>query len=414
MPSWQNWSGSVEAEPARIETPKDEAAIAQAVVRAGAAGESVRVVGTGHSGTPLCATEGLLLSLDEVQGVEAHDEGARRATVLAGTKLHALGPLLFERGLAMRNLGDIDRQSIAGAVGTGTHGTGPTLGNISSSVRAVRLVDAEGEIRRFDDPEELRALRVSIGSLGVFTAVELDLLTPYRLHERLRRMPVEECLAGLDEEIRDNRHFEFFWMPHNDKAEMKTLNPTEDPVSDLPEKPYERIGWSADILPSERDVKFFEMEYAIPAEHGPECFRRVRERMQERHAEVVWPVEYRTLAVDDAWLSNANGRATVTVSVHQDGQLPYRDFFADVEPIFWDYGGRPHWGKDPRADCAPAGRPLPGLGQLPGLSRAAGPQGALPEPAPPSPVRHLRMQHRIAAQSCRAGTNTKEGGPTPT
>lgn len=345
MPAWQNWSGSVEASPERIECPADEAAVAALVREAAEAGVELRVVGTGHSGTPLCATDGILVSLDALSGVEARDPAGGIVTVAAGTKLHALGGPLRDLGLAMKNLGDIDRQAVAGAVGTGTHGTGPTLGNISSAVQAVRLVDGEGSLRSFDDPESLAALRVSLGALGVFVALDLACVPAYRLHERVRRMPVEACLDRLDDEIRGNRHFEFFWLPHNDKAEVKTLNETDDPVSELPDRDYERIGWSADILPSERDLKFFEMEYAVPAEHGPECFRRVRDRVRERHPDVVWPVEYRTVARDDSWLSNAYGRETVTLSVHQDGQAPYRDFFADVEPIFWDYGGRPHWGK---------------------------------------------------------------------
>ena len=210
---------------------------------------------------------------------------------------------------------------------------------------AVRLVDAEGVVRRFDDPDLLRALRVSVGALGVFTALDLGLVPAYRLHERIRRMPIDDCLAQLDDEIRDNRHFEFFWLPYKDAAEMKTLNPTDAEVSDLPDRAHERIGWSPHIISSERNDRFFEMEYAVPAEHGPDCFRAVRERMQQRHPDVVWPVEYRTVAPDDAWLSPANGRETVTVSVHQDGSLPYREFFEDVEPIFWEVGGRPHWGK---------------------------------------------------------------------
>ena len=345
MLSFQNWSGSVVCEPTRVESPSDEPALAALV--AAAPGE-VRVVGAGHSGTPLCATDGLLLQLDALSGLEAVDREGLQATVRAGTRLCDLGGLLFEHGLAMQNLGDIDRQALAGAVGTGTHGTGRTLGNISTTVEQVRLIDADGEIRSYSsaaDADLLRALRVSLGSLGVFTALRLRLVPAYRLHERIRRMPVEACLDRLEAEIEGSRHFEFFWLPHKDVAEMKTLSLTDEEPSDLPDLRYERIGWSARILPSERDVKFFEMEYAVPAEHGPACFREVRARMQERHGDVLWPVEYRSVAPDDAMLSNAHGRDTVTISVHQDGSLPYREFFESVEPIFWGCGGRPHWGK---------------------------------------------------------------------
>ena len=345
---WTNWSGSVSCDPSQILRPGDEAAVARAVAEAAAAGTRVRVVGTGHSGTPLVATEGLLLCLDDVAGIESHDREGLTAVVRAGTKLCDLGGPLLELGTGLENLGDIDKQALAGAVGTGTHGTGRQLGSISSQVEAVRLVTAEGEIREFsnaDDREMMRALRVAIGSLGVFTALTLRLVPAYRLHERVRRRPVDACLEHLEDEIQARRHFEFFWMPHNDMAEMKSLELTSDEPSELPDRPYERIGWSSDIIASTRDVKFFEMEYAVPAEHGPACFREVRARMRERHSEVLWPVEYRTVAPDDAFLSNAHGRPTVTLSVHQDGTLPYREFFQDIEPIFWNYAGRPHWGK---------------------------------------------------------------------
>lgn len=347
-PGWTNWSGSVSCEPARIERPSDEAAVAARVAEAAAAGAPVRVVGTGHSHSPLVSTDGMLLSLDDLAGIESHDRERLTAVVRAGTKLCDLGDPLLALGMGMENLGDIDKQALAGAVGTGTHGTGRRLRNLSSQVEAVRLVTADGAIRELsaeDDPDALRALRVALGSLGVFTALRLRLLPAYRLHERIRCQPIDVCLEQLEDEIRGHRHFEFFWMPHKDVAEMKTLHPTSAEPSDLPGRPYERIGWSPHVITSIRDVKHFEMEYAVPAEHGPACFREVRARMQERHPEVVWPVEYRTVAQDDAFLSPASGRETVTVSVHQDGALPYRDFFEDVEPIFWSCGGRPHWGK---------------------------------------------------------------------
>jgi len=345
MSSWRNWSGSVECEPARIARPADAAEVAALIREAGAADREVRVVGTGHSGTPLCATDGLLLSLDALAGVESHDAEALSATIAAGTKLCDLGDPLLERGLSMVNLGDIDKQALAGAVGTGTHGTGRQLGNVSSSVIGATVIDAEGELRSVEDRDSLRALRVSMGALGVVTSLRLRVLPAYRLHEQIRRLPVEDCLARLDEQIAQNRHFEFFWLPFKDAAEMKTLNPTDEPASDLPDRPYERIGWSPHIIASERNDKFFEMEYALPAEAGPDCFRSVRARMQQKHPDVLWPVEYRTVASDDAWLSNANGRETVTLSIHQDGSLPYREFFEDVEPILQEAGGRPHWGK---------------------------------------------------------------------
>ena len=158
-------------------------------------------------------------------------------------------------------------------------------------------------------------------------------------------MPLEACLASLAERSAASRHYEFFWYPARDLAETKTLEPTELPAEAVAGRKYERIGWSHEILPSVRELRFVEMEYALPAEAGPAAFRAVRERMQSRHAAIAWPVEYRHVRQDDAWLSTAHGRETVTLSVHQGAELPWEEFFADVEPVLRAHGGRPHWGK---------------------------------------------------------------------
>ena len=363
---WSNWSGSVHCEPRRVGAPADEAELCALVRDAGREGLSVRVAGTGHSFTPLVATDGLLLSLDNWTGVESCDVPAGRVTVRAGTKLHDLGEELFALGLAMENLGDVDVQSIAGAISTGTHGTGPTLANLSAHVVALRLVTAAGEVLNVSaerDPDLLRAARVSLGMLGILSAVTLRVQPAYCLEERVWREPNALCLERLAERIGSNTRFEFFWFPASDEAECKTLNPTDlspdedsaelvvgTPAATSPGAPREpverqRVGWSARVIPSVRARLFNEMEYAVPAEAGPECFRQVRTRMLERHPDVLWPVEYRTLAADDAWLSPAYGRETVTISIHQDARLPFRDFFADIEAIFADHLGRPHWGK---------------------------------------------------------------------
>lgn len=365
MPQWTNWSGSVSAAPAALERPASETEICALVRRAGAEGRSVRVCGTGHSFMPLVATDGVIVSLDGWKGVAAQDPLAGTVTLRGGTKLHDAGALLFDRGLAMPNLGDVDVQSIAGAVSTGTHGTGRTMGNISTQVMGVRLVTAAGDVVTWTEegePDLLRAARVSLGMLGVLSAVTLRPVPAYRLHERVWQEPVAETLERLEERIAANVRYEFFWFPQSDTTECKTLNPTDRPADadedelaiGTPAGPVEavrspatreRTGWSARIIPSIRERRFNELEYAVPAEHGPACFRAVRERMQRDHTDVRWPVEYRTLAADDSWLSPAHGRDTVTISIHQDARLPYAAFFMDIEQIFTAVGGRPHWGK---------------------------------------------------------------------
>jgi FAD/FMN-containing dehydrogenase len=350
--AWSNWSGGVTASPQRIERPTSEDDLREVVRRAARDGLNVRVVGTGHSFTPIVATDGVIVSLDEIQGLVSANREAGRATLWGGTKLHDATHNLWEQGLGLANQGDVDVQSVAGAVGTGTHGTGPAYGNMSSTVVGMRLVTGSGEIlecSREKNPEVLRAARVSLGMLGVTSQLTFQCPPRYALHERVWREPVFECLDALDGRIRENDHYEFFWYPRDDLAESKALNPAADqPAAEDPpplEGPGERVGWSHRIYPSVRSLHFNEMEYSVPAEAGPACFRAVRECMRDQFPMWQWPAEYRTVAADDAMLSPAYGRSTVAISVHQDARRPYEPYFREIETVFRAHGGRPHWAK---------------------------------------------------------------------
>jgi FAD-linked oxidoreductase len=360
--------------------PASETELVKLIGKANAANLTVRVAGTGHSFTPLCASEGVLISLDRLQGLVSTDSARLEATIWAGTKIWQMGEPLQQVGLAMANMGDIDRQSIAGAISTGTHGTGRGLGSISTQVVGLRLLTANGEVVACSaeaEPELFKAGQVSLGALGIITQVTLRLLPAYRLQEISWVIPTQECLAILDRLIVENRHFEFFWLPKEDACAAKALNPTENdefrmmnPTSldnrdesgaDSPEEDTpgsqsppgtlaryikgKRIDHSYRIFPSERTILFNEIEFALPEANGPDCFLEIRRLMQTKYPEVTWPIEYRTLGADDIYLSPAYGRDSVTISVHQAHHLPYEAFFADVEAIFRNHQGRPHWGK---------------------------------------------------------------------
>ncbi|HVS63264.1 MAG TPA: D-arabinono-1,4-lactone oxidase [Thermoanaerobaculia bacterium] len=344
---WSSWSGRIQCRAREIVRPASEEELIEVLRRAV---PPVRVVGSGHSFTGLCATSGILISLDRMQGLVEVDPVRRRATVLAGTVLHRLGPLLREQGLAMENLGDIDRQSLAGAIATGTHGTGRELGNLSSQVTGMRLVTASGRVVDLgeDDPR-LAAARVSLGALGIATRIELRLLEAYRLHERRSLHPAEEILPRFEQLAREHRHAEIFWTSKRDRCQLKLFDGADEPADldrlDQRGREGERIGWSDRVLPSVRETRFHEIELAVAAERGMGLFLELRTLMRERYSEVRWPLELRTVAADDAWLSPAHGRATMTVSAHQGADLPYEAFFADVESIGHNHGARPHWGK---------------------------------------------------------------------
>lgn len=339
----------------------------------------MRVAGSGHSFSPIVATDGLLLSLEHLAGIEAFDEGAMTATVRAGTRLHDLGDPLLALGVGLENQGDVDVQALGGAIATGTHGTGATLGSLSTQVTGMRLVGADGEVEHWDEASEARgrpldAARVSLGMLGIASAITLRVRPAYRLHERTWRTPVDEALGALDGAIAAHRHYEFFWWPHRDLVEHKALDPTELAPGAAVGR-HERVDWSHRIFPTVRDLRFNEMEYAVPAEAGAACFLEVRARMRERHADVAWPVEFRTLAADGTWLGTASGRATVTISLHQAAELPCEAFFRDCEAIFVAHGGRPHWGKMHFRDAAALAGNLPGRDRFRALRAAVDPAG---------------------------------------
>jgi FAD/FMN-containing dehydrogenase len=348
--NWTNWSGAITSTPRRIVRPRSEEELAAAVAESSHRGETVRVAGSGHSFVPLCdASGGTLVSLENLAGVVGVDAAAGEATVWAGSRIFELGEPLRAAGWAMTTMGDIDRQAIAGAIATGTHGTGFGVRSIPNQVVGLRVVGGDGQVRelRLDvDGDVMRAARVSLGALGVVSQVRLRLVPAFRLHERTWFEPPDECMARLEERVHATRHFEFFWMPVKDACFMKTLDPTAREVDPMPDVKGERIDWSDRVFPSERNVKFNEIEFSMAAEEGPACFDELRALLLGRYQGVVeWPLEYRTVAPDDIYLSPAHGRQTVSISAHQGAELPHEAFFRDVEAIFRAHGARPHWGK---------------------------------------------------------------------
>jgi FAD/FMN-containing dehydrogenase len=339
MVSWSNWAGNVECRPAHIAEPRDLDELKRLV----AGSDAVRVAGSGHSFTPIVATDGLLLSLNNFAGIVRIDRAGLQVEIGAGARIADIGAELQAAGLALANQGDVDVQRIAGAISTGTHGTGRKLGSISTMVAGLKLVTAGGEVVEVSG-SDLKAAALSLGTLGVIVSVTLNLLPAYRLRERVWREPIERALERLPELAAENRHFEFFWLPETDEADCKALHPSLDETITTVE-PGERIDWSWRIFPSERTRKFIESEWSVPAERGPECFLAIRELMRTRHVEVKWPVEYRTVMGDDLPLSPAFGRDTVAISIHQGAGKPWEDFFRDAQEIFRGFNGRPHWGK---------------------------------------------------------------------
>ena len=365
---WRNWVGNQSFIAKHIGRPGSEDELAAMVGEAAGSGLGVRCAGSGHSFTPVVATSGLLLSLDGMQGVLAINHDAKRVTVAAGTRIGDLGQALKANGLSLINQGDIDSQALAGALATGTHGTGVTLGNMSSQIRGMRLVQPDGGILDLDDradAEMVRAAQVSVGVLGVTSAITLQVTDAYDLHETLWREDFESCLERHDELAARHRHFSFFWCPvpesrhlyclpdtapvsrtakTSDVCEMKVMDITTDPPRSV-QGPFQKIAYSSDVYPIEYVPNFHELEYAVPLAHGKEALCAVRDLMLTKHTDCIYPIEYRFTAGDPGWMSWFHEQDSVTVSVSGGPGIDYWDYLRDVDVILRGFGSRPHWGK---------------------------------------------------------------------
>ncbi|NIP15609.1 MAG: FAD-binding protein [Pseudomonadales bacterium] len=348
MPRWNNWSGRLRADPDHIAFVRSEADAAATITAASRRGLNVRTGGAFHSHAPLLVTDGVLVDVSGLSGVITTDIDRRRAWIWAGTPIYALGRPLHDAGLALHNQGDIDRQALAGAIGTGTHGTGSSLASLSAAVTGARIVLASGDVVECSansEPDLWEVARLHLGAAGIVTRVELALRDAYRLREQGWSEPFDALLPKIPALAAENRHFEFFWFPHNDAAVAKTINETDEPAEYPLAEEGSRCAWSYEVLPNAREQRHTEMEYSIPADQGLECLSAIRELIRSRFRDVHWPVEYRHLAKDDVWLSTAYGRATVTISVHQDVDLDEAPYFQACEEVFRSFDGRPHWGK---------------------------------------------------------------------
>ena len=415
---WSNWSGGVTCKPRQIVAPKDEVELAAAVRRSDG---PIRAPGTGHSFTPLNETNGTLVDLSAFTGLNSVDVHKETATLSAATPLWRVGPLLYARGFGLKNMGDIDRQTLAGVVGTGTHGTGRTLKSFSAEVAGFRLLLANGELincSASENAEIYAAGRTSLGVLGVMTEITMNVRPAYKLMEQNFVMPIDELFHKLDVLVNDNRHFEFFWFPYSDVAVCKSLNESEEaaPAPRSAEEMHERgervssdqrafgainevlpyapfllgpahrlfsslmpgagkVRWSHEIFPSPRTTRFNEMEYALPYGKGPDAIREIVAAIRKNRINTGFPIEYRSVAGDDVWMSPFYGRESATIAVHQYQRVDTKRLFDACEAIFRSYEGRPHWGKRHTRTAAELAALYPKFDQFRAVRRVLDPKG---------------------------------------
>ncbi len=388
--SWQNWARTERVRPTTVEYPSTIEAVRRSVRSAAARGRPIKAVGTGHSFTGIAVAPGALLEMTELSGLVSVDRDRQRARLLAGTRLHRIPALLAPYGLAMANLGDIDRQSISGAISTGTHGTGSRFGGIATQVVAATLVTADGElltVSHDENAELLPAVTLGLGALGILVVVTIQCVPAFVLEAVERPEPLDSVVDDVVSRADAVDHFEFYWFPHTDTALTKTN--TRLPAGS-PTKPLSAASRLVDdvlvgnvvhqsvcsagraapglvpginrlsakvwgdrtfsdashrVFATSRGVRFREMEYAVPLDRLASAFRGVQRVIDEHGWRIEFPIEVRTAAADELWLSTASGRPSGYLAVHRYWKTDHTEYFAAVEEVMLAHEGRPHWGK---------------------------------------------------------------------
>jgi L-gulono-1,4-lactone dehydrogenase len=386
--SWRNWAGNVTATPRRVVSPASAGELAAVVREAAERGLTAKAVGTGHSFTAAAATDGVLIRPERLARVHGVDAQARTVTVGAGLPLHRLNQVLDAAGLSLTNMGDIMEQTVAGAISTGTHGTGRDSASVAAQVTALELVTADGSVLNCsarENADVFAAARIGLGALGVITSVTFAVEPSFLLSAREEPMRFDEVTGRFDQLVAENEHFEFYWFPHTDNCNTKRNNRSPGPAAPLPAL----RGWVDDellsnglfqavcalgkavpaavpgiarvssralsargytdtaykVFTSPRRVRFVEMEYAVPRQEAVAALRELKAMVERSRLRISFPVEVRVAPADDITLSTASGRDSAYIAVHMYRGSRYQEYFTAVERIMTAHQGRPHWGK---------------------------------------------------------------------
>ncbi|MDT4989715.1 MAG: L-gulono,4-lactone dehydrogenase [Micromonosporaceae bacterium] len=421
--SWSNWAGTASSTATRVAYPTSRAEVVDVVIAAADDDLPVKAVGSGHSFTAAAATSGVRVQLDSLSSLIAVDPANRLVTVQAGMALSTLNAILAGHGLALPNLGDVDTQTISGALATGTHGTGDALGGLATFVEALEIVSGTGDVIRcsaVSAPDVFHAALVNVGALGIVTELTLRCVDAFTLRADERPADVSAVLTDLDSHIAANDHFEFYWFPYTDRAQIKRNNRV--PVSDAPLPAWR--GWlddeflsnrvfagacrlgravpnlvptitrlsaraltariytgpSHEVFCTPRRVRFVETEYALPRAALPEVFAGLRRIVDSLPFKVVFPVEVRFTAADDIWLSHSYGRDSAYIAIHQYVGMPYEPYFRAFGDLAATFAGRPHWGKQHYQDVAYLATVYPRLADFLAVRDGLDPAGRFTNP----------------------------------
>ncbi|HRI53013.1 MAG TPA: D-arabinono-1,4-lactone oxidase [Pseudomonadota bacterium] len=385
---YKNWLGNVAFTPCGHHEPADEAAVIALVRRARQEGRPLRVVGGGHSWSAGIETDGYLLSLDRMTRLLHVDPLRHQVTVQAGIRLRELSAQLHQRGLALVNLGSIQEQSLAGAISTGTHGTGLQFGVLATQVLGLRLVTGTGEVVEYTadrDPELLDAARVSLGALGVITQVTLQAAPAFNLREERTPLPFAEALALVPGRLGEADHIKLWWLPHAGRVQIYRQYRTKDALrarrgllsedtrsaqevfrallalgSAFPRliPPIQRllsrtqftasshVGPSFRVFSLAMPPRHHESEYAVPLPCAAAAVQALHDLILARRHRVHFILELRFVKGDSAWLSPAYGGEVCFIGAYDANRRGWPGFRRDFEELMRGFAGRPHWGKE--------------------------------------------------------------------
>ena len=412
---WRNWSGYRTCLPELRWAPADEAELASRIAELPG---PIRAVGAGHSFSNIVPTDGTLLTLDRLSGLIS--TSPTHARFHAGTRLYQAAQALSEYDRAMMIMPDINKQTYAGAISTATHGTGLDRQALPAYVTGLRLVTVGGEVLECNanqNVEVFEAARVSLGSIGVLTEIETEVQPFHRLKKEEWFAPLDEVMDAAPDMAATHRHWEAYYFPYTGMGMNVVNNITEDPIDrdtsrndndDIMElrtfeglthwiPPVRRwlsrqlmsdVGSTVEVddywkmLSSEqRSVRFNEMEYHVPADVGPACFREVIAAIEQARVRVFFPFEFRYIKGDDLWLSPFSGGDRCSIAIHRYFEEDPEPIQAVVEPIFRRYGGRPHWGKMNNLSAPDLAALYPHWEEFNVVRRELDPEGRLLTPA---------------------------------
>lgn len=392
--TWTNFSRRHSVRPRRVVAPSDLDGLRRVLKEAAAEGSRVRVVGSGHSYNDVAIAPETQVSLRHLNRILEVDLDRARLTVQGGASLREIRTELHRHQLAFANMGDIDHQSIAGALSTGTHGTGLTAPAFASQVVALELMLADGRVVRCGAGEDARgqeeadlfdAARVSLGALGIIVSVTIQAVPAYNLRRTDAVISRDQALTLLADPP-PTGHVGLYFMPYIDQVLMWTAERTGDPV----DKPSALGEWFRDVVKVNHGlqamgvvarraprlvpalsrafargvrpettvdtwdkvflrplfVRHDAFEFAVGQADGPDCVRRLMSAVEDAKVPAAFPCETRIAPAESAWLHPSYGRTSTWVGAAiQAPGIDVDGAWVEAQRACVAVGGRPHWGK---------------------------------------------------------------------